>query len=35
MFLLFIRVLPMISIFEVRALLPQSRINSLAQENLQ
>src|SRR6201987_3061634 len=35
MFLLFIRVLPMISIFEVRALLPQSRINPMTQENLQ
>jgi molybdopterin-containing oxidoreductase family membrane subunit len=34
-FLLFIRVLPMISIFELRALLPQSRINALAEENLQ
>jgi hypothetical protein len=34
-FLLFIRVLPMISIFELRALLPQSRINPLAEENLQ
>ena len=34
-FLLFIRMLPMISIFEVRALLPQARINPLTQENLQ
>jgi Ni/Fe-hydrogenase subunit HybB-like protein len=34
-FLLFIRVLPMISIFEVRALLPQARLNAMAQENLQ
>jgi hypothetical protein len=34
-FLLFIRVLPMISIFEVRALLPQARVNPLTQENLQ
>jgi molybdopterin-containing oxidoreductase family membrane subunit len=34
-FLLFIRMLPMISIFEVRALLPQARVNALAQENMQ
>jgi Ni/Fe-hydrogenase subunit HybB-like protein len=34
-FLLFIRVLPMISIFELRALLPQSRVNALAEENQQ
>jgi len=34
-FLLFIRVLPMISIFELRALLPQSRVNPLTSENLQ
>jgi molybdopterin-containing oxidoreductase family membrane subunit len=34
-FLVFIRVLPMISIFELRALLPQSRLNPLTSENLQ
>ena len=34
-FLLFIRVLPMISIFELRALLPQSRLEPLLEENLQ
>lgn len=34
-FLLFIRMLPMISIFEVRALLPQAGINIIEQENLQ
>src|SRR5262249_4616737 len=32
---LFVRVLPMISIFEVRALLPQSKVNAPLQENLQ
>ena len=34
-FLMFIRVLPMISIFELRALLPQSRLQPLLEENLQ
>jgi len=34
-FLMFIRVLPMISIFELRALLPQSRLNPLVSENVQ
>jgi molybdopterin-containing oxidoreductase family membrane subunit len=32
---LFVRVLPAISIFEVRALLPQSKVNAELQENLQ
>jgi molybdopterin-containing oxidoreductase family membrane subunit len=34
-FLLFIRTLPMIAIAEVRALLPQSRLNPLLEENVQ
>jgi hypothetical protein len=35
MFFIFIRLLPVISIFEVRALLPQSKVKQEVQDNLQ
>ena len=35
LFFIFIRILPVISIFEVRALLPQSKVQPELQENVQ
>src|SRR5262249_5006373 len=35
LFFIFIRILPVISIFEVRSLLPQSKVRPELQENLQ